>query len=702
MSLLVNNFNLNNQVVLPKKINFNGHKTKKDAFERQNLSYFPVSNPEDAIKWSYETRRKNIESLIGEKRIRQAFDIYKPYLAPDNIDFNKIKIIGIHPRIAKTFGGIISYAMTSPNEGVHLLPLLEPGCANSLYAASSWNVNNEFMDAELTSKGYDTPEKQLKLTVNVLHSLGKKVGIDVVPHTDRFSQQVFTNPDCFYWIHVENEGGKDVGKYLQKTDGVKQTVKEFLETNGDINGKKINGKTLEKLYELSDEERERIIFGKADKEKRDTRRVELMNAVRAKGYETVPVSIESANRLPVFDKYNSIIVDGKKITWAEFKFPDDFEYGYELYKVHEDRVNPPKGLFGNLTPYKFYDIDDKGFFKSDSMNKKTVDYFANKVSDFVNEYHFDFSRNDMMHLQYSQANKKSQTQQTDEAWHHIKNKIKEKNPDFKFFGEIFGENIYTEGLKDAENKRTDVILGASHYKKGQNFTDLVKKYSKSDSKVKQAVTVMTTDLDEPVYNDLLKPNLIKLREFYKWFMPLPGYSAIGYETKEDKPKEKREAYTLNFTNVDNVNNYAPFEWRKNNKLYFQMSKMQMVYDKIKSTIKKQNLLWLGNSSNTWMYYDKNTNLPSYVFITNPDTERVKPKISIENPFNALEKIDKSVNKQEKAVLEPVLSTDKTQLKRKTIYKNKPVIITNLAPGEGRIYKVINEPVNFTIEKSLAT
>lgn len=73
---------------------------------------------------------------------------------------------------------------------------------SSLYGPCSWNLNPEFFSPELSVAfpHLDTVEKQLKVVVNFLHLLGKAVGMDVVPHTDRFSEQALANPQFFEWL----------------------------------------------------------------------------------------------------------------------------------------------------------------------------------------------------------------------------------------------------------------------------------------------------------------------------------------------------------------------------------------------------------------------------------------------------------------------------------------------------------------------
>jgi hypothetical protein len=166
--------------------------------------------PETAIKMSYEQSLQLLKTLVNEDELLKAFDIKNTYPSPVAAEINtnwfkKSNIIGINPRITKTFWGIIKYAMTFPENAIHILPLFESGCDNALYAPISWKLSQEFLDPDLVKIGFDTPEKQLKLIINVLHCMGKTVGFDALTHCDKFSEIVFVNPKYFEWVKLNKE-----------------------------------------------------------------------------------------------------------------------------------------------------------------------------------------------------------------------------------------------------------------------------------------------------------------------------------------------------------------------------------------------------------------------------------------------------------------------------------------------------------------
>lgn len=119
--------------------------------------------------------------------------------------------------------------MTLPNafNAIHILPIWEPGVVSSLYGPSSWNINPEFFSPILQSyfPGLDTVEKQLKVVINILHLMEKSVGMDVVPHTDRYSEMVLANPAFFEWLQ------RDELRILQQGNGLYRTVERIIYTH---------------------------------------------------------------------------------------------------------------------------------------------------------------------------------------------------------------------------------------------------------------------------------------------------------------------------------------------------------------------------------------------------------------------------------------------------------------------------------------
>ena len=110
---------------------------------------------------------------------------------PDSSWLRRTNIVGVNVRTVGDYGGVIKYALTLPAaiDSVQLLPVWEPGVVKSLYGIAGWSLNTEFFSDELYryAPNLDSIGKQLRATSNLLHVMGKTVGMDVIPHTDRFS-----------------------------------------------------------------------------------------------------------------------------------------------------------------------------------------------------------------------------------------------------------------------------------------------------------------------------------------------------------------------------------------------------------------------------------------------------------------------------------------------------------------------------------
>lgn len=152
-----------------------------------------------------ELQLKWMEDLYGAI-LYDAFDPERTLKSPVADDtpshwIRTAKTVGINVRTIGSFWHILPYMLTQPAayNAVHILPIWEPGVVASLYGPASWNINPEFFNTDLQRlfPALDTVEKQLKVVVNLLHATGRVVGMDVVPHTDRYSEMALANPRFF-------------------------------------------------------------------------------------------------------------------------------------------------------------------------------------------------------------------------------------------------------------------------------------------------------------------------------------------------------------------------------------------------------------------------------------------------------------------------------------------------------------------------
>lgn len=622
--------------------------------------------PEKQIKKPLNIIFKELKNILGLTEFEKALNINNSYPSPVKNNENsswikKSKIIGINPRIAKTYFNIVKYAMTFPEDTIHIMPLWEVGCDGGIYARTNWKLNSQWLDIELANLGYDTPEKQLKLTVNILHALGKKVGFDAVGHTDKFSEEVFIIPECFEWIRLNDSKTKQI--HYEDSETVyrilKDTIIDFLKTN-----KKADGTDFDPNFNFFDfntsyEEREKILFG-TDLTARTQRRISLMNYVRENGFETVPVT-EHAPCRPITFMGIEKNPDGN---WADFKV---------------ENGNSNAKIFNALTPYRWYKIDKYGYPDINNPITKTFEYFFKKVSEFQKEYNFDFLRADMAHNQISHSHISKQKDENygSEMWKLLKENIQTKNnvPYFATYAEAFLSKYYIDGYSDMKNKNFDIVLGTSNFNfLNEDFVRLIKHYSiiEKNYNFSPCIVSITNDSDRKENNKYHQSPLAnEIRYFIQlMYVSLAGYTGMGFEIRNNIPQNGSEfsgAYT-NYQADD-------YKWGDNKNLFKTITKIRKIYSQI--ITENTNSIFLSSPSDSalvWVNYQDNE--PKYLFVVNFDGSQSKKDIYYEIP---------SLVPFKEKNLKPIFSLKSCIFKHKTISANCGNI-KNLDFGDALIYK----------------
>lgn len=632
-------------------------------------------HPEEAINLDFEESLKYLEVLIGKGRLNKAFTCHENYPSPVS-HFNngewlkKVKMIEINPRMCNTFWGIVKYAMTFPEDAIHLLPLWTAGCDGSLYSPVNWELNSELIDNNLCKLGFDTPEKQLKLVVNILHSMGKTVAFDVLLHTDRFSEIVFAQPHFFEWIKLN----KDKTYQLEYPEislnelhlGVQEIVIEYLKQKGDSFDKAISEDLLKDFFSknISEKQRLEILFG--NEANRTQRRIELIDFVRNEGYETIPVTENKPSRPVVFDK----IENDQHANWATFKIkqynPEDNTYFYT--KEH---------IFGSITPYKWYKIDNEGYPIAEEPIQEVWDYFIDKIVDIQKEFNFDFIRADMGHIQLAHCHKNPQKNENNKAeiWAYIKDEIQKNVPYFGTFVESFlSDYSYISVFQDLENKKFDTAMGFLHYFYiDRNYFNFIEDFMALDRSFKISISTMAHDSDTLEHNYLYKsPKANEIRMFTALFTNLPSYTGMGIETRNLEPLISEE-YAANFIK------YQPSKYTWGNNLVFLKSliKMRELYSQIKPVIENQEHRWIETDNPkhiAWAFYDKG--LPTYLFLLNIDTDFDNNEIKIQN-----------LTDREYHLTRILTNSDEPDIIINQISSDGEVNIENVTIGDFCVYKV---------------
>lgn len=536
------------------------------------LDNFVKMKPEDCLNLNFEQSLELVKKIIGNDLWECAlnFKIESPYLTEKNTNWSKkAKFVGINPRITKTFWGIVKYAITFPENAVHIMPLFETG-DGSLYVQNSWELNNDFIDKDLCKLGFNTAELQLKFVINILHAMGKAVGFDVLAHVDNFSEIVLLNPKYFEWIKLNSsKTSQDFSKTpKQNASEIEKLIISYF-------------KLPDNFYQLDENIRESLLFpSNIDKFKR---RMEIRKLIRDNGYEPVPVVEHCPMRPIVFEKMEY----SKNDSWAVFTVKDKSEYSK---------------IFGAVTPYKFYDIKD-GYPVKNSFDEEVLQYFIGKIFEFQKEYDFDFLRADMAHNQISQSHNSSKDLETPEMWAILKKKINESKPYFATIAEAFLNDYYISGVQDMVNKDFDVVLGELnfHYL-NENYIDIVKCYNAYSQKYNFApsITVFTNDGDLPEHKNLYKTQEAnECRFFSGLFLNMPLYTAIGFETRDLSPEDKSM-----YSNYYVVKQNEDYTFGSNERTFETFYSMRRLYAKYKDIIENAPLTFInprGCKMLSWYY-----------------------------------------------------------------------------------------------------
>ena len=221
-----------------------------DAYQQGTQSFVPNLLPEQALQLTAEEMLGILSDRLGD-----ALDlaISTEYANPDNIPdmlpeaiqspvknepdgswLKRTNMVGINMRTVQSFWNIVKYALTLPKiqDSIHILPIWEAGVVGSIYGLSSWELNPEFYSQELANAcpQLNTIERQLRATINILHAMGKSVGMDVIPHTDRYSQASLAYPQYFEWLQRQDTEIIDHRDNLHEE--VQQKIFEFLQQHG--------------------------------------------------------------------------------------------------------------------------------------------------------------------------------------------------------------------------------------------------------------------------------------------------------------------------------------------------------------------------------------------------------------------------------------------------------------------------------------
>lgn len=621
----------------------------KDQYESGRHSFIPGLLPEKAVQLSTQETLQILAKRLGVSVLRQALDYHQTILSPVSQELTglwlqKTNIVGVNVRTIHHFWNVVKYAFTLPahQDAVHLLPIWEPGVVASLYGMTSWQINPEFFskDLAIAFPGLNTVEKQLKVVVNLLHAMGKNVGMDVIPHTDRYSEIVLANPHYFEWLQRRDFQIIDHSANLHLK--VEAFIFQFLCARGSAtgSGEIPENSTVFFSEAFSEEQRLRLLFGAPDDyEGRLTRRDNLIQALYEAGFETVPATMAPPYRgLKVDPNEQNAIVDKRGRVWRDYLITAP----QEMSRV-----------FGPLTRYKLYErLDNNKNWAIDfSRPRPSVwNYVCRRYAEVQTQYNLDFMRGDMSHVQMRPEGAPLFYDEYYDLLQAVKNYIRRQAPYFAYYAESFlappNYMAYGDEIDHLEASEAEVALGdlQSMTVGSPRFMQNFRRYLDIATyrKIVPCFTIMTSDKDDPRFDEFyLSGNEIRL--FIGLFLTdLPSYMGLGFECRDVhiQPAPNENYTKLYVFQIDQgpKATRGPYIWGQNKTLFERLNHVRLHAEDILPLIRPQKTRWLlppdpsgGQSVIAWTQDEQ----AQFIFIANLNTERDSRNIKIPWPQSSI-------------------------------------------------------------------
>ena len=667
------------------------------AYLTQNASFIAGVPPSEVVSMSTSSVLYILKKKLGDQYgvVFNSENTFQSSLKTQNTEggawLRSTNMVGVNVRTIGSFWNVVKYAMTLPKAQnvVHLLPIWEPGVVASLYGVASWNINSEFFSDELYAAmpHLDSVEKQLKVVMNVLHALGKIVGMDVIPHTDRFSEQVLANPRLFEWLQRVDD------KIVRHENDLHLVVEETI-FNYLINRyPHLMPRTCTEFFseKFGETRRLQVMFGETwEYERRLLRREVLIQWLYEHHFETVPATMGPPYRgLKVSNTEGARTVDERGRIWRDFEITKPLEFSR---------------VFGPLTRYKLYEnFNDNADWQIDFSKPRVeaYEYAARHFAAVQSEYNFDFMRGDMAHVQMQAAGVPAVEDDYYDILRFIKNYIRRENkvPYFANFAETFlaPPNVmaYGDEIEHLERTKAEATLGdlQSMVVGSERFMHEFGRYVNilHNRSVAPAFTIMTADKDDPRFDEFyLRGNEARL--FIGLFLTeMPSYMGLGFELRDPHPMPfPNEFYTkLYVFQLEKGKNATTgnYQWGNNLLLFERLNRIRQFSDVIFNDLQNVEVQWLilpnaAKSKNIIAW-----SIGSFLFVVNLDTINAVENIKIGTPqYMAANDIPNIGEADFKAFKLQFSTFEETENDYKTIELiNKQIILPELKAGEGRVY-----------------
>ncbi len=613
---------------------------------------------------------------------------------PDSSWLRRTNMAGVNVRTVGDYGGVIKYALTLPaaTDSLQLLPIWEPGVVESLYGIAGWNLNTRFFSDELYqyAPNLGSTERQLRAICNLLHVMGKSVGMDVIPHTDRFGEPALGTPDLFEWMKVRDRRIVDHSDAL--IDEAEEKVFVWLTERGSADDRPIPS-DQRALFALDEAERLSLLFGApGDLYGRTERRVDLVQRLKWFGLEPVPATMGVPFRgIEVDPDPAHTVVD---------------DYGMEWPDLVISEPQLMSRVFSPLARYSFYERlggDDPWALDFSRPRQHVWDYVCHHYAATRHIGNFDFMRGDMSHVQMRPAGVPDVVDEHYDILGAVKQHIARTAgaPWFAYFAESFlpARDVFQFGeeLDHLEASLADATLGdlqstvvgdPEYLRRFRRYLDDL-----ATRHTAPAYTVMTADKDDPRFDEFYRGGN-EVRLFTALLLPdMPSYMGLGFEIRDVhwEPVEN-ERYTKLFvfremgeSNVhpSKARHGDTFIWGQNDELFERLTRIRLFAESALADIAATTTRWLIPPDATTLrglaaWTQDEASLPAtaspLVCVANYDLAR-------DSGYFGLPGLPPGT------VLRPVFSTlGEGQLDERPAHHNGFFHrVEGVAPGEGRVY-----------------
>jgi hypothetical protein len=662
-----------------------------EAYVSGRASFIAGLHPGRAVRISTAETLEILTRRLGPELLARALDpdalVPGPAARhPDAAWLRRANLVGINVRTTGTFFGALKYTLTLPaaHDAIHFLPIWEPGVVESLYGICSWELNDEFLDPGLAEARphLDTTARQLRAVVNLLHACGRAVGMDVIPHTDRYSQMSLAHPEHFEWLRRDGLTIADHRADLHEE--VQQQLFAFLAEEGPaLAGDPVPASAAELFADEVDEERRlRLLFGRpGDGAGREARRVAVVKRLHALGYEPLPATMGPPYRGLEVDPASST-TDAHGMVW------------------HDYRITEPQAFsraFGPLARYKLYErLDDNRRWEIDfSRPREAVwRHVCRRYAEIQRRFGFDFMRGDMSHVQMRPEGVPEVLDERYDLLQAVKRHVqREGAPHFGYFAESFlaapGVMAYGDEVDHLEASGAEATLGnlqsmtvgtPEFLRELRRYLDLL-----ATRRVAPALTVITADKDDPRFDAFYrKGNALRL--FLALFLPeMPSYVGLGFEVRDvHLEPAPNEHYTKLYVFREPGGPKAtrgPYVWGGNVALFRRVTRLRRAADAILPAIRERQTRWLlppdPTAGSRLLCWTQQGARPAYLFVANADLEAPAENVGIPlRPGDGAQALELTTE------LEPAAVADRELTDRGCHHR-----LASLGPGECRIYRL---------------